>query len=212
MSSGVKLRSGHYREALRDTPDVRRKIAEHEALLFYEAQRNDIPVRKKMCVTKCKEREVIKYAFEILFRHAEEFEAMSKGYVKPIAGGGVLGETIDVLELSLDTRFPLEMEEARHSFVLAWLSCVEDINKLEHTEKKHFRDKDFKAQNYALRMTFAHYDTESSRDKPKLAYVFSIEKEIFYCYRDFETGALSTFHQESLEEAINRAKMPTLKI
>lgn len=114
-------------------------------------------------------------------------------------GGSFFDGKINKLELTLESNLQCDLNQSRELFSVCLLDW---LNKINNDEKAKFflKEYPFKGQNLDLRIIFRDYDIPSSKDNPKIAFVFNCGDKIVYCHRDKDSGLLKAFSRDNLND------------
>jgi len=95
-----------------------------------------------------------------------------------------------------------EMPITSEIYALLLSGCFEDINLHEEMFGPYLAMFPVSSEEYELRFMLPDYQTLSSKEVPKPAFIFNIGETIFFCHRETESKSLKVFKKERYSEII----------
>lgn len=118
-------------------------------------------------------------------------------------GGSFHSGTINQLELTIEIGLQSDLNTSKYLFMCCLLDWEHRINQDERAAK-FLRHCPFEINDLQLRIIFGDYDTASTKNSPKVAFVFNSGKKIVFCYRDQDSNMLVPFHRENFDTLLNQ--------
>jgi hypothetical protein len=125
--------------------------------------------------------------------------------------GGSFNDAINILELTVECPVSLSLLDSRKLFTTILKDWINRVN-ADIEAWVYYRDFPMTVNNFELRMMFKDFDTPSSQPDPKISFIFNVEDQIIYCYRNTATNCLEPFFCEKFPQetssSLQSAKRP----